>query len=86
MKSLKRGKNISKPEVVNVSEHGFWLFWEGQEYFLPFADFPWFKEATISQISNIEISCQTHLYWPELDVDLSLGIIKTPEKYKLISK
>lgn len=86
VKSLKRGKNISKPEVVSVSEHGFWFFWREQEYFLPFDDFPWFKDATISQISNIEISGGTHLYWPALDVDLSLSIIKAPEKYRLISK
>jgi hypothetical protein len=85
MKSLRNGKSTLKPEVVNVSEHGFWLFWKGREYFMPFAKFPWFKDTTISQISDVEILHGEHLYWPELDVDLTFNIIRHPEKYKLIS-
>jgi hypothetical protein len=86
MKSLKPGKSTSKPEVTNISTHGFWIMLSDTEYFLPFEQFPWFKEATISQISNVKLLHGSHLHWPELDVDLSLSIILNPEKYKLISK
>ena len=86
MKSLKRGKNISKPEIANISEHGFWLLINGTEYFLPFKKFPWFKDAKTSQIRNVELLHKTHLYWPSLDVDLSLNIIEQPEKYQLVWK
>ena len=27
-----------------------------------------------------------HLYWPELDIDLSVGSIRNPEKFPLLSK
>ena len=86
MKSLKHGKNISRPEITNISQHGFWILLEQKEYFLSFEQFPWFKNANINQITNLQLLHGTHLYWPQLDVDLSLAIIEHPEKYKLISK
>ncbi len=86
MKSLKRGKNISRPEVTNISKHGFWIFINSGEYFLAFEQFPWFRNANINQITNIELWHGSHLYWPELDVDLSINIIEHPERYKLAAK
>ena len=86
MKSSKRGKNTLRPEITNISEHGFWLFFKGKEYFLAFEHFPWFRNATVQQISDIQLLHHEHLYWPSLDVDLSFGIIEHPEKYKLIAK
>ncbi len=86
MKSLKHGKNTSKPEVVNISEHGFWILVDGREYFLPFDKFPWFRKATIEQIGKVELLHAGHLYWQQLDVDLSLSIIENPEKYQLVAK
>jgi hypothetical protein len=85
VKSLKRGKNTSKPEVTNISQHGFWILLDGKEYFLPFEKFPWFKKASVADLTNIELLHKTHLYWPSLDVDLSTNIIENPEKYKLIA-
>ncbi|HBG28917.1 MAG: hypothetical protein A2Y10_16580 [Planctomycetes bacterium GWF2_41_51] len=85
MKSLKRGKNTSKLEVTNISQHGFWILLSGKEYFLPFEKFPWFREASIADLTNIQLLHKTHLYWPALDVDLSINIIENPEKYKLIA-
>ena len=85
MKSSKHGKNTSKIETTNISEHGFWILIKAKEFFLPFKQFPWFRNANVSQISNIEILHENHLYWPDLDVDLSLNIIEQPEKYRLVS-
>ncbi|HEY5141036.1 MAG TPA: DUF2442 domain-containing protein [Methylococcales bacterium] len=86
MKSLKHGKNISLPEVTNISEHGFWLLLADKEYFLPFEQFPWFRTATIDQITKVTLESPSHIYWPDLDIDLSTTIIEHPEKYQLVSK
>jgi hypothetical protein len=86
MKSANIGADVSKVEVLNVSPHGFWLLVGGREYFLAFADFPWFRGATLQQLFAIELSHGSHLYWPELDVDLDLERIQHPEKFPLVSK
>ena len=86
MKSLKRGKSTLKPEITNISQHGFWIFLKGKEYFLPFDKFPWFKKTAVGDLTKVELLHKTHLYWPSLDVDLSVSIIEHPEKYKLIAK
>lgn len=83
MKSSKNGKNTSKVEVTNISEHGFWLLLGGKEYFVPFKKCPWFKDAKIAAIVNVKLLHGHHLYWPKLDVDLSTEILKNPDKYPL---
>ena len=86
MNSVNTGANISQAEVLNVSPHGFWLLVSEREYFLAFADFPWFRGATLQQLFAIELSHGNHLYWPELDVDLDLERIQHPEKFPLVAK
>jgi hypothetical protein len=79
------GDDISKAEVLNVSQHGFWLFVAGEEYFLGFEDFPWFRSAPVGCLFNVEFSHGHHLYWPELDVDLDLERIENPERFPLVA-
>jgi hypothetical protein len=86
MKSEAVGESISEVEVTNISEHGFWLFIGEKEYFLPFKQFPWFKEATIAEISDVVFLNSEHLFWEKLDIDLTLNMIEYPEKYPLVSK
>lgn len=73
-------------EVLNISQHGFWLYANKEELFLPFEYFPWFKEARISAVLNVQLLHGHHFYWPDLDVDLELDSIKSPEKYPLVYK
>ena len=85
------GNNILKAnsaaiEVSLVSNQGFWLLADNEELFLAYADFPWFKEATIAQITNVERPSADHLYWPSLDIDLSVESVRDPSKFPLISK
>lgn len=80
------GTAISEPEVTQISRHGLWLLWDAEELFLPFTQFPWFRHATIDQITTMEALSATHLYWPELDVDLSRDSIRNPEAYPLVCK
>lgn len=71
-------------EVTNIGPHGLWLFVEGKEYFLPYEDFPWFKNATVADILNVKLYHATHLHWPALDVDLCLESLGEPEAFPLI--
>src|SRR2546427_11645175 len=86
MKSVAPGRSTSPVEVTNVSTHGFWLFIGERELFVAFRDFPWFKEASIRAITQVELPSPHHLYWPELDVDLAVESIEHPERFPLISR
>ncbi len=86
MKSAEPGTNTSAVELANVSPHGLWLLIDAREHYLPFDAFPWFREATIAQLSRIERPTRDHLHWPDLDVDLTLDNIERPEAYPLVSR
>jgi len=73
-------------EVTDINRHGIWLLAHGREFFLPHEDFPWFEDAKVKDILNVRLEGATHLYWPALDVDLSLEMLEHPERYPLISK
>ena len=79
------GTAISAPEVTHVSKHGLWLLRDDEELFLPFEQFPWFRQATIEQITHVEAPGPDHLYWPELDIDLAVESIRHPEAFPLVS-
>ena len=80
----RHGKRTSAPELVNLSAHGFWLNISGEELFLPFATFPWFRNATVSQISGVTKPSHDHLYWEQLDIDLSIESIRNPSAFPLL--
>jgi hypothetical protein len=86
MTSAALGNSTSAVEVGNVSKHGFWLLLDDQEVFLPFEDFPWFKEAPIGKLLNVERPSNHHLYWPDLDIDLAVDSLFYPERFPLISR
>jgi len=86
MRLLKSGKSISKLEITNISEHGFWILLKKKEYFLSFKQYPWFKDAKISSLTQVQLFHHNHLYWPRLDVDLTTEILDNPENYPLIYK
>jgi Protein of unknown function (DUF2442) len=86
MKSATPGASTSPVEVTNVSPHGFWLFVNDREMFVAFNKFPWFREAAIREIANVQFPSPHHLYWPDLDVDLAVDSIEHPERYPLVSQ
>ena len=86
MSSAALGRNIFPVEVTNVSAHGFWLFVGTRELFVSFVQFPWFRDAAIGAITNVQLPSPHHLYWPDLDIDLALESIEYPEKYPLMSR
>jgi Protein of unknown function (DUF2442) len=80
------GAGTSTAEVTNISKHGFWLLLDGRELFLSFDDFPWFKQATVDAILQLDRPAPGHLRWPDLDVDLAVDSIEHPKRYPLKSK
>jgi hypothetical protein len=86
MKSETLGTDTSEVEVTQISEHGIWLLLQGKEHFLSCENFPWFNDASISAIHNVELLNEHHLYWSDLDVDLAVESIEDPERFPLCAK
>lgn len=83
MKSRTHDESTSVVEVTHIDGRSLWLYVDGREYCLPFDVFPWFAEATVRQIANVERHGRDRLHWPDLDVDLNLDRLEHPEKYPL---
>ena len=80
------GTATSVAEVTNISKHGLWLLLGDEELLLSFEHFPWFRKATVEQIMLVEWSTVNHLYWPLLDVDVSVESIRDPSAFPLVSR
>ena len=81
------GADISQVEISGVTKHGFWLLLDDQEeLFISFAEFPWFRLASIKQIFCVERPQPYHLYWPELDIDLHVDSIRYPDRFPLVAR
>lgn len=85
-RSEKPGVAISGPEVTEVTPAGFGLLLAGRQRFLSFQDFPWFEKASAEKIRNVEQVGADHLYWPDLDIDLSVESIDDPRSFPLVWK
>lgn len=72
-------------EVTNISRHGFWLLIDDNEKFVSFEIFPWFRDASIREITSVELQSANHLYWSELDIDISVESLDHPERFPLVS-
>jgi len=58
---------------------------DGKEKFLPFETFPWFVDAPVSEVFEVEMPGPGHLHWPALDVDIDVESIDHPERFPLTS-
>ena len=80
------GEHSSDVEVTNISSHGFWLLVGGKELFLSYQDFPWFKDAPVGHIINVEQPSPGHFRWPQLDIDLGAETIERPDDFPLMAR
>jgi len=78
--------NSLEVEVSHISQHGIWLLLRERELFLSYQDFPWFKDAPVSAVLNVQLPQPNHLYWPDLDIDLTVDSIEHPEQFPLVAK
>jgi hypothetical protein len=83
MKSSPSPGKSASVEVTHISSHGIWILSGDRELFMPYEDFPWFKDAPIGKILHVEEPYSEHFYWPDLDIDLTIEIIEHPEKFPL---
>ncbi|HUH00216.1 MAG TPA: DUF2442 domain-containing protein [Gammaproteobacteria bacterium] len=60
-----------------------WVLAHGEELFMPYEEFPWFKDATVGAVLRVEEAAPGHLYWPDLDVDLGVDTIRDPSRFPL---
>jgi dihydropteroate synthase len=78
-----RGKGTLQVEVLNINSHGIWLSVNDTEYFLPYDEYPWFKDAKVKEILNVTLLHGHHLNWPDLDIDLEIDTLENPQNYPL---
>ena len=81
----KPGKPISV-SVENITPFGIWLFVKGKEHFLSYKDYPYFQDQVLSEVQDVRLLHDCHLYWPGLDVDLDLDNLENREKHPLQSR
>ncbi|MBI5739110.1 MAG: DUF2442 domain-containing protein [Nitrospirae bacterium] len=82
--SLKtRGKSIFHSEVTNIGKNGFWILYEGREYFISFKDYPAFKKATVQEIYSMKVIAPGQLRWENLDCDIEIDALEKPAEYPL---
>jgi hypothetical protein len=74
------------PEVSHISRDGIWLSFPDRELFLSYQNFPWFKEASVSAVLNIQLPQPHDLYWPDLEIDLAVESIEHPERFPLVAR
>jgi hypothetical protein len=86
MKSHAGGKITLEVEVTQIDKQGIWLLIGEKELFLSFENFPWFRNASVSSIHNVELVSERHLHWPDLDIDLAVESIEHPERFPLVSR
>lgn len=82
--SISRNNNLEPAvEVTHISGNGVCLLARDKELFMSFDDFPWFKDAPVGKILNVEEQHPDQFYWPDLDIDLTTEIIEHPERFPL---
>lgn len=83
MNSLLHGESTLVNEVTNICKQGFWILIQQKEYFVPFAEYPEFRKATVEQILNFKMFSPTQLHWEAIDCDIELDALDKPENSPL---
>lgn len=63
-------------EVTNVSQQGIWLLVDNEEFFLPYENYPKFRDSTVDKIFNVQRNGAGRVYWPDLDLAVSLDSLR----------
>jgi hypothetical protein len=72
--------------VTDISALGVRIVAHGEEFFMSYDEFPWFRGAPEAAILDIEEPAPGHLFWPELDVDLGIETLRHPDRFPLRSR
>ena len=71
-------------QATAVEPQGLWLLVGEEEYFVPFADYPQFRRASLEHVFAATIIGPGQLRWAALDVDIELEALVAPERYPLV--
>lgn len=85
MKSEAAGEIILEAEVTQIDKHGIWVLIGEKESFLPFENFPAFRDASVRAIHNVVLT-NNHLHWPDLDIKISVASIEDSDRFPLVAK
>ena len=86
MKSEAVGTSTLEAEVTQIDRQGIWVLIGDKESFVPFENYPKFRDASVSAIHNVQLLNANHLYWPELDIDVAVDSIDRPGSFPLVAK
>jgi hypothetical protein len=86
MISSKSGTDISDCSITSINDLGIYVLIENNEYFIPFTDYPGFKNASLNQVFKVRFYPPTQLHWEDIDVDIELQALMKPESFPLIYK
>jgi hypothetical protein len=62
MNSEITGTLTSKVEITHILSHGTWLLSGEKELFMPYTDFPWFKDAPVGKLLNVTEPTPGHFF------------------------
>lgn len=77
------GEDTLQVEVTSITAIGLWVLAGNREYFVPFADYPEFRQATVAQIVHVQQPSPGQFYWPDLDIDIETAALDEPERFSL---
>jgi hypothetical protein len=84
MISSKSGTSILDCNITSINDLGIWILIENKEYFIPFADYSGFKNASLKQVFAVKFLPPSQLRWDEIDIDIELQALAQPEAFPLI--
>ena len=76
------GLNTSKNKTcfLCTTSEGMAVLVNGKEYFLRYADFPWFEYCNAVELRDMTAD-RWGVYWNTLDIDLSIESLENPERF-----
>lgn len=84
--TLSSNTDITSVGVLMINNQGLMLSVQGQDYFLSYNRVPWMRDASINDVLNVQMSGNSAIEWPRLDVDLEIDSLRHPERYPLLIK
>ncbi|GAP73426.1 DUF2442 domain-containing protein [Candidatus Symbiothrix dinenymphae] len=85
-KNLDKSTERTSVNVQAIMPNGMYVSVSGSDYFLSFNRLPWFRNAKLDDIMNVEMFGNDGIRWDALDVDLEIESLIHPEKYPLVMK
>lgn len=83
---LKINGNNTSVKVLTITANGILLSIPDGDFFLNYNDFPWFKNASVNDVFDVEMEGDSAVRWDKLNVDLEIESILHPEKYPVTMK